>query len=664
MSRYRTLLSIVVLSMVLSSCNPQPASSSSAAAVGGPVSAVYTEKGMGIAFGGPGGQGSSTGLHLRLSEGSEAAGAGPAAPVAAGQPLSEAETIRVLNRLPALPAGAGDQQAFNFPKSSLPPPRPGQTVQATFPPTGTAQAVTATVAGPLEVLRFSPEGDVPLAPNLSLTFSQPMVALTSHEELAAATLPVKLSPEPPGAWRWVGTKTLMFEASGPKGPGTVRMPMATFYTVTVPAGTTGATGGKLDKALTFTFNTPPPKIESSYPNGGPERVDPLLFVAFDQRVDPAAVLSTIKINAGSGQYGVRLATADELKANPDVQRMAGAAGDGRWLAFKADKPFPSDASVVVNVGPGTPSAEGPRKTATAQSFSFRTFGPLRIVQSQCGYDNNCPPFSPWSIRFSNPLDLDAFDESQLTISPALAGANINVYGDTIQIQGASQGRTTYTVAVRGTLKDMFGQTLGRDQAVTFKVGSADQMIFAPGNRFLVLDPGATKPAYSVFTINYDQLAVQIYSVKPEDWPAYQTWQQNYYQTQQPPPPPGQRVANQTINVGGKPDQLTETAIDLSALLKGGLGQLVVVVVPGPQRDRNQRPVVLAWMQGHAHRPGRGSRQQPDAGLGQCPDRRHAAGRRPVEPDEQLRERDYRRRRHCDDGPARHERRAIADRPPG
>ena len=363
MWRYRTLLSILVLSLLLSSCQTQPASPpqpgtqpsspTSTPAVGGPASAAFTEKGMTIATGG---QGDSTGLHLRLSEGSEAASAGPAVPVAGGTPLSEAETRLVLDRLPALPAGAGDQQAFNFPKSSLPPPRPGQTIQASFPPTGTAQAVTATVAGPLEVLRFSPEGDVPLAPNLSLTFSQPMVALTAHEELAAQSVPVKLSPEPPGAWRWVGAKTLMFEASGPQGPGTVRLPMATFYTVTVPAGTPAATGGKLDKALIFTFNTPPPKVESSYPNGGPERVDPLLFVAFDQRIDPAAVLPTIKINAGSGEYRLRPATKDELKANADVQRLAGAAGDGHWLAFKADKPFPGDQMVVVSVGPGAPSA--------------------------------------------------------------------------------------------------------------------------------------------------------------------------------------------------------------------------------------------------------------------------------------------------------------------
>ena len=82
---------------------------------------------------------------------------------------------------------------------------------------------------------------MPLAPYLSVTFNQPMVALTSLADLAANAVPVKLSPLPAGKWRWVGTKTLMFEPSG-------RFPMATKYTVEIPAGTKSATGGTLAEA--------------------------------------------------------------------------------------------------------------------------------------------------------------------------------------------------------------------------------------------------------------------------------------------------------------------------------------------------------------------------------------------------------------------------------
>ena len=32
--------------------------------------------------------------------------------------------------------------------------------------------------------------------------------------------------------------------------------------------------------------------------------------------------------------------------------------------------------------PGTPSAEGPLKTKSAQSWSFRTYGPLRVEEAR------------------------------------------------------------------------------------------------------------------------------------------------------------------------------------------------------------------------------------------------------------------------------------------
>ena len=124
--------------------------------------------------------------------------------------------------------------------------------------------------GPLEVLRYAPEGDVPLAPNLSVTFNQPMVALTGISDLAKDDVPVRLSPQPEGQWRWVGTKTLLFEPAAKTGFAAGRFPAATRYTVEIPAGTTSATGGKLSQGVTFTFTTPAPVVESSVSRGRPD----------------------------------------------------------------------------------------------------------------------------------------------------------------------------------------------------------------------------------------------------------------------------------------------------------------------------------------------------------------------------------------------------------
>ena len=211
-----------------------------------------------------------------------------------------------------------------------------------------------------------------LAPFLSITFDQPMVPLTSHAELAAKEVPVKLTPQPEGEWRWVGTKTLVFQP-------VFRFPMATRYTVEIPAGTTSANGGKLAEAVTFSFATPAPVLVSYFPNDSPQRRDVLLFASFDQRIDPAAVLKTIRVSAAGQTFATRLATEAEIAANETAARMAKNTVEGRWLAFRTTELLPYNSTITVDIGPGTPSAEGPLTTDAAQSFAFSTFGPLKIL---------------------------------------------------------------------------------------------------------------------------------------------------------------------------------------------------------------------------------------------------------------------------------------------
>ncbi|MCX6031779.1 MAG: Ig-like domain-containing protein, partial [Chloroflexi bacterium] len=227
------------------------------------------------------------GVPVRLSEGVDQPEAVAVVTFAPAEPLPDAALQQIVARLPAMPTAAGDAVDFAMRPASQPAPRPGETIQIPFPPpTPPSPPISGgTEGGPVEVLRYQPDGDVPLAPYLSVTFNQAMVALTGLQDLAKEAVPVKLLPLPPGKWRWVGTKTLMFEPSG-------RFPMATKYTAEIAAGTKSGTGGTLAKAVTWTFTTPPPQMQSSSPNGGPVRRDSLMFVAFDQKIEPAAVLAT------------------------------------------------------------------------------------------------------------------------------------------------------------------------------------------------------------------------------------------------------------------------------------------------------------------------------------------------------------------------------------
>ena len=305
-----------------------------------------------------------------------------------------------------------------------------------------------------------------------------------------------------------------------------------------------------------------------------------------------------KAEAEEKTIAVRPATADEIEADKVVSRLAKEASPGRWLAFRAEEPLPPDASVSVTIGAGTPSAEGPLTTPAAQSFSFRTYGPLRVTRSYCAWGSECPPMTPWYVEFSNPLDEAAFDSAQVRIEPELPGAQIQVYGNTLNIQGRSAGRTTYTVRLAGSIGDIYGQSLGSDQVLTFKVGAAQPNLWAPGDVLVTLDPSAKKPVFSVFTINYDRLKVRAYAVQPGDWPVFKSYLRDYYRTDRPPEPPGRRVLSETVRVASRPDEMVETAIDLAPALQDGLGHVVLIVEPVTSllTRRGQTPMIQKWVQ--------------------------------------------------------------------
>ncbi|HWT01892.1 MAG TPA: alpha-2-macroglobulin family protein, partial [Pyrinomonadaceae bacterium] len=446
---------------------------------------------------------------------------------------------------------------------------------------------------PLAVLRRAPEGEVALAPGLSVTFSQPMVAVSSQNE-AAAVVPVRLAPQPKGSWRWLGSQTLVFQPEAEGG----RMPMATEYTVTVPAGTRSALGSALPQAETFTFATAPPTLTRSHP-GGPSRArDELIFLEFDQRVDPARVLAKLELRPAAGGARLRLATAEEIAADEDVKALAERAQEGRWLALRAVTPdgatkdaLPSDTEVHVVVTPGTPSAEGPRATAVEQSFNFRTYGPLRVTGTECGYDMRCAPSDHVRIIFTNALDPGSFSASKVAVSPEIPGAQIWATGNSIYIQGEKLSNTTYTVTLAPTLKDAFGQTLAGDSRVTFKVNEAAPRLGSPSQGMVVLDP-AGRRSFSVYSTNHRRLRVRLYKVTPADWPQFIRYELEIGRQTVTPPPPGALVFDQVVELKSKPGDLTETVIDLSPALRGGRGQVFVLVEPAEKKGDPVR--VYGW----------------------------------------------------------------------
>jgi len=537
-----------------------------------------------------------TGLDITLSQGSAMSQEPVTNTVALSEPLSAEETQALLDRLPALEAGESDQVEFNFPPDTLEPPTVAETIESVFPAsaplTATGALSVEVETGDLEVSRYAPEGEIRMAPFLQVTFSQPMAPLSTLEELAAEEIPVQLTPELPGRWKWLGTQTLSFEYTGEVD----RFPMATEYEAVIPAGTTSVNGGVLQEEVRWRFSTPTATVVRSSPNGGPTGLDPLMFVAFDQMVDPADVLDTLFVVANGEPVDVRLAADEEVAEAPNIASLAKSAGEGRWIAFRATSPLPTDATVNVNIGPGTPSAEGPRTTESVQSFTFTTYSALRITSARCSWGGStCPLGSPFEITFNNPLDLPALTQDWVSVSPEIPGMMVSGYGNTISISGAMAGRTKYTVTVFGDVKDIFGQTLGSEETHTFTTDSAYPYLTSAAGNLVTVDP-AGDPIFSVYSMNYPRLHIRQYAVNPDDWQEWQNYQRTYWD-QNPAPPPGELVSEETVRVEGQ-DQLVETVVDLKkALGDRTTGHVVVIVdIPRPLFGEADRNVVQAWIQ--------------------------------------------------------------------
>ena len=384
--------------------------------------------------------------------------------------LSPQETHVVLARLGDPEAPHEEAPAFAFPTESLPPPASAKTVMVEGRTDATSVVSPDVASETLELLRRAPEGEVDLAPRLGLTFSSPMVPVATSTDLAALDVLADLTPQPPGAWRWLDTRTLVFEPEG-------RFPMATRYEVRVEAGTRSVGGEPLAQTVAWTFATPAPRLLHSHPNRGPQGLEPVIFAAFDQRIDAEAVLTHTRVRCKRRHIAVRLATSGEVDADATVRDLARAAEPDTWIAFRPVEPLPEEAPITVSFDAGTPSAEGPRATDAAQEFTFRTRGPLKILGHRSGWRRKCHFHDSWHLRLSNPLDAVAFDESLVRVEPELPGQRVEITDDHITIDGHRRARTTYRVTLGAALRDVWGPDARarRDALVSRPRGGADAL---------------------------------------------------------------------------------------------------------------------------------------------------------------------------------------------
>ena len=545
---------------------------------------------------GLGGSERRTLLTVRLSEGDAIDSlSSPAVNRVDGRPLDAAEIRAVTDRLP--PWDYDDESGtadFNRPPETLPPPRTGEAVDRPFP-AGPDTDAPDVDPGPLAVLRVQPEGEVGIAPFVSITFNQPMVPLATIGQLDDLDVPATITPSLPGRWQWIGTRTLRFEHAPEIFD---RLPMATSYVVEIPAGTTSQSGGVLAEAVRFEFETPAPSMVWLVPQHDSLDLQPVFLVSFDQRVEPAAALEAITFSADGDQHQIRLASADEIEGDEYISSLLGYWLEDTWVAFRPVEPLEPDSSIRIEVGPHVPSAEGPNTSGDSSVVEARTYAPLRVDGTGCPFQG-CRPGRSLDVWFNNRLDAETLDADDVSITPALPGATVSVYGRTMTIAGPTAGGTVYEVVIPAALGDMFGQRLEEPETVEFRIDEATPHLSFTGGRLATVDPLGAQQTIPVLVRQWEQLRVRLYEVEPSDYGSYldfvSRWRRSRDRTVVDGPWP--LAVDEIVDTGIDHDGLTEVPVDLSGALNGEHGHVVVIVEgAGRLAETETGHSTMAWVQ--------------------------------------------------------------------
>lgn len=517
----------------------------------------------------------------------------------AGQALDRATLESIFRRVPDLEAPT-ELESFRVPVNQRPPPEADKT-PAEKRPRGASTSTPESRAdlGPLRVVRFSPQGQIERADHIRVSFSQPMVPL-GGQRLPLERIPVQVEPEISGVWRWLDTRTLLFE---PQGPYLTRyLPMATDYRVKVPRGTSSLSGAKLDAEAIFQFSTALPKVVRFHPSKWwVGRNAPIVFV-FNQAVDEQSVLSNVTVRAGERAIPVRLATREEVEKDVSVENRERQAEhnrykwsskpqdgsileesrDGFWVALRGLEPL--DGEVSVTLAAGVQSSTGLRHSEEPQTFRFKVMeeAPADAFAVKSHSVDSIGKFQI-EVRFTSEPDPASVQAEDIRILPELSARRIAVSYSTLRIDLEDSDATEIVVILPGTLRDRKGRELGEEVALTFQVPRESPGLYFRGHDKVLLDPGRP-PGLSFYSVNVDTIEFSLYGVGPEDWAGFRQylrwlrkgrWEEDSKEKE--PKIPGRLLFTGHHSTKGKRNTLTENRVDFSGAFAHGVGHAVAVV---------------------------------------------------------------------------------------
>ncbi len=440
------------------------------------------------------------------------------------------------------------------------------------------------VKGELKVLSATPKGltrNPSEAGALVVVFDRPMVALETLPEGKGSSF-LKIAPSVRGKHRWLGTRALAFTPDE-------RLPFATRFEVTVPAGTCSLDGYCLPADHVWEFRTVRPRVVLSFPVDGQKslKLDTKILVAFNQDVDEDRATDSIEIvgvapdgEASPVRFGVsrpseKLLREEEIKAAP-----------GEVLLLEPRSPLRPDLVYAVEVAAGLRGTEGPLGMDETHAFKFETFKTFRLesFNAAAGHD----PRQPLKFQFSNPVAYTEFLKG-VRFEPEVAVPDY--YSDwdqtspVIWLNLPLEPETEYTARVPAGLKDEFGNTLGKDVTLSFRTAPYRASVSMTTGHGVIEAYG--DPVYPVYALNAERVLAQAANVSPEAVVPLLTRDKVFWTNEDVRPDPGTFGMERVLEFHVPRNKRQAVPLDLKPVLAERFGLVFVQLDTGSQ-DKYER----------------------------------------------------------------------------
>ena len=310
--------------------------------------------------------------------------------------------------------------------------------------------------GPVRVVFATPQGETTQLTEISLVFNKPMRALDAEPD--ARSFPVTIQPAIPGSWQWLGSSALRFNAKG-------NIPLATSFRVEVPAGTKALDDTKLQAPFVFSFATPRPALEASWPEHGTKDLlpDAKIELSFNQPIAAEEVNRAVSLRAGN------------------TPLLFNVVEDGSHYLIEPRAPLPLASKISLHIAEDLHAASGELPSGKKKVLQFETVGPL-LASFRCDphptQADRCAPSSAVYLDFANDVPAEQIIP-RIHIQPKPENFEVYAYSGeearTFEVHGDYQPATSYRVrltagAGRARIKDVANQPLKSDATATLRFG--------------------------------------------------------------------------------------------------------------------------------------------------------------------------------------------------